>query len=262
MLEYEGTAYAGFQSQANAPSVQTMVEQAIEALTGVRPRLRGAGRTDAGVHAIGQVAAFDTDSTLSVERVRGGLNAHLPDDIAVVAVYEAPEGFDPRRHALARVYRYTFQVGRARSPLRRRFVHAVTGPLDVAAMAQALAAIEGDHDYAAFAGAVEAGKSTRRRIARTAVWREGAEVHVEIEGSAFLPQQVRRTAGALLRVGTGAMTTQAFTALADDGRPGEARWVLPARGLCLRAVRYRSFPPDSDATTENNQTHARGAASA
>lgn len=262
MLEYEGTAYAGFQSQANAPSVQARVEEAIEALTGAWSRLAGAGRTDAGVHALGQVAAFDTDSTLPMERVHGGLNAHLPEDIAVVTAWEAPEGFDPRRHAVARVYRYTFQVERARSPLRRRFVHEVRGPLDVSAMARALAAIEGSHDFAPFAGAVESGKSTRRRITRTAVWREGDEVHVEIEGNAFLPQQIRRTAGALLQVGTGAMTVEAFEALIEQGRPGEARWVLPARGLCLRIVRYRGLPPDNDATTTNDQTHPRGAARA
>ncbi len=262
VLEYEGTAYAGFQYQANAPSVQGTVERAVESLTGTWSRIAGAGRTDSGVHALGQVAAFDTESKLPVERVRQGLNHHLPDDIAVVTAHEAPGDFDPRRHALARVYRYTFLVGRARSPIRRRFVHDVGGPLATAAMASALAYVEGGRDFAPFAGALEEGRSTRRRIDRTAVWREGAEVHLEIEGDAFLPQQVRRMAGAVLAVGSGTMTMEAFEALADSGRPGAAERVLPARGLCLRSVRYRDFRTDQDGTTADNETHTDGSASA
>jgi tRNA pseudouridine38-40 synthase len=127
-------------------------------------------------------------------------------------------------------------------------------------MASALAYVEGGRDFAPFAGAVKDGRSTRRRIHRTEVWQEGAEVHMEIEGNAFLPQQVRRMAGAVLAVGSGTMAMEAFEALADSSRPGAAERVLPARGLCLRAVRYREFPADQNATTANNNTHPRGAA--
>jgi len=260
VLEYEGTAYAGFQRQSNVSSVQGTVERAIELLTGTWSTLAGAGRTDSGVHALGQVAAFDIERALPVERIKQGLNHYLPDDIAVIAAHQAPGDFDPRRHAVARVYRYTFLVGRVRSPIRRRFVHAVSGPLDIEAMASALAYVEGGRDFAPFAGAVEDGRSTRRRIHRTEVWQEGAEVHMEIEGNAFLPQQVRRMAGAVLAVGSGTMAMEAFEALADSSRPGAAERVLPARGLCLRAVRYRDFPADQNATTANNNTHTRGAA--
>ena len=235
VLEYEGTAYAGFQRQANAPSVQAAVEEAIKGLTGSPVRLKGAGRTDAGVHAQGQVVVFDTLSTLPTERFRAGLNHYLPEDIAVTAVYDADEGFDPRRHAVARVYRYTLRTARARSPLRRRHVHQVEGDLDLAKMAEALAYVEGDRDFAPFAGVTGQGKSTRRHLYRAEVWREGAEVHIELEGSAFLPQQVRRIAGAVLRVGQERMTVDDFRALADGAHRGSARWVLPPRGsACVR----------------------------
>ena len=243
VLEYEGTAYAGFQRQANAPSVQEAVEQAIESLTGTRSRVSGAGRTDAGVHAVGQVTAFDTESRLPRDRWCAGLNHHLPDDIAVVATYEVPGDFDPRRHATSRVYRYTFLEGGRRSPIRRRLVHPIRGTLDVAGMAQALACLEGERDFAPFSGALPEERSTIRRMHRARVWREANEVHMELEANAFLPQQVRRTAGAVLRVGRAAMTVEAFGALADSRERGAAHEVLPPCGLCMREVKYRSFPP-------------------
>ncbi|MEK9658929.1 MAG: tRNA pseudouridine(38-40) synthase TruA [Chloroflexota bacterium] len=243
VLEYEGTGYAGFQLQANAPSVQEQVELAVERLTSERPRLKGAGRTDAGVHALGQVVAFDTASTMAVERFRGGLNHYLPEDIAVVGAYEAPSGFDPRRQATARVYRYTLLERDVRSPLRRRFVHRVGKRVDLAAMAQALAYTEGERDFGPFSGAYPQEKSTVRRMLRTAVWREESEAHVELEGNAFLPQQVRRTVAAALEVGLGRMSLLSFQALADSGQRGAAARVLPPTGLCLRQVKYRRFPP-------------------
>jgi tRNA pseudouridine38-40 synthase len=243
VLEYEGTGYAGFQLQANAPSVQEQVELAVERLTGERPRLKGAGRTDAGVHALGQVGAFDTASTLPVERFQAGLNHFLPEDIAVVGAHEAPDGFDPRRHATARVYRYTLLERDVRSPLRRRFVHRVGKRVDLPAMAEALAYTEGERDFAPFSGAYPQEKSTVRRMLRTRAWRDGEEVHLELEGNAFLPQQVRRTIAAVLEVGLGRLSHTSFRALADCGQRGAAALVLPPTGLCLREVKYRRFPP-------------------
>ncbi len=256
MLEYEGTAYSGFQRQANAPSVQATIEEAIAALTGEQARLHGAGRTDAGVHALGQVAAFDTTSALPAERLRDGLNHYLPPDAAVVEAHETAPDFDPRRHALSRVYRYSLLTRRTRSPLRRRFTHAVSGTLDVAAMAAILAALEGEHDFAPFCGRYPEGKPTRRRILRTAVWREGAEVHIEIEGNAFLPQQVRRMAAAVLEVGRGERTSREFEELAKSGRRGAAAAALPPQGLTLRQVKYANFPPQDYATATDDATHA------
>ena len=257
VLEYEGTAYAGFQRQANAPSVQATIEEAIAALTGEQARLHGAGRTDAGVHALGQVAAFDTTGGLPPGRLRDGLNHYLPPDAAVVEAYETAPDFDPRRHALSRVYRYSLLTRRARSPLRRRFTHAVSGPPDAAAMAAVLATLQGEHDFAPFCGRYPEGKPTRRRILRTAVWREGAEVHIEIEGNAFLPQQVRRMAAAVLEVGLGERTSREFEELAKSGRRGAAEAALPPQGLTLRQVKYADFPPQGYATATDNTAHAK-----
>ena len=259
MLEYEGTAYAGFQRQANAPSVQATIEEAIAALTGQQARLYGAGRTDAGVHALGQVAAFDTASGLPADRLRDGLNHYLPLDVAVVEAHETAPDFDPRRHAFSRVYRYSLLTRRARSPLRRRFTYAAPGPLDIAAMAAVLAVLEGERDFAPFCGRYPEGKPTRRRILRTAVWREGAEAHIEIEGNAFLPQQARRMAAAVLEVGLRERTSREFEQLANSGRRGAAQAVLPPQGLTLRQVKYANFPPHDYATATHDQTHAESA---
>ncbi len=255
VLEYDGTAYAGFQRQANAPSVQAAVEEAWRRLTGSSARLKAAGRTDAGVHATGQVVAFETTSALSTEALQGGLDHYLPSDIAVTAAYEVPAGFDPRRSALSRVYRYTLLSRRSRSPLRRRSAYLVGRPVDIATMQECLAYLEGVRDFAPFSGPVDEGASTIRRLFRTAVWREGDEVHLELEGNAFLPQQVRRTVGAVLRVGVGKETVQAFKAQADSGRRGATHWVVPPWGLCLRQVNYQEFPSRSYARQQNNHSY-------
>ncbi|MCH7481886.1 MAG: tRNA pseudouridine(38-40) synthase TruA [Chloroflexi bacterium] len=264
ILEYEGTAYAGSQRQGALPTVQAEVERAAEALTGAGCRLAVAGRTDAGTHAAGQVAAFDTESDLAPQRIRDGLNHHLPEDIAVVEAHEVARSFDPRRHAASRVYRYTFSERAARSPLRRRFVHPVGRTLDVEAMSQALAYLEGTRDFAPFSGALPAGKSTMRRMLRAQAWREGGEVYLELEANAFLPQQVRRTAAAVLRVGLGKMTVTAFEALADSPVRGAAEHVLPAGALCLQRVAYPDFPPrraaQNEIMTQNEMVVGRYAA--
>ena len=254
MLEYEGTYFAGFQRQANALSIQAVVEEACRSLTGEPVRVQGAGRTDAGVHAMGQVVSFETKSVLPIEQVRRGLNHYLPEAIGVRAAHEVPVDFDPRRNAVSRVYRYSMLCREGRSPLQRRVAYLVQAPVDLAAMRDALAYLEGTRDFAPFSGPVESGKSTVRRLMRTAVWREGDQVHVELEGNAFLPQQVRRTVGALLQVGLKKLTIEEFKALADSGVRGVARWVAPAHGLCLRQVHYRLFSMGDYADESDNST--------
>ena len=238
-IEYDGTAYAGFQFQANAPSVQGVIEEAASRLTGEHPRLFGAGRTDAGVHSSGQVACFDTTSLLGIERFKPGLNHYLPEDVAVLEAWEAAGDFDPRRQAIARTYRYTVLERGVRSPLRRRSTHQVAHRLDVVAMEEALSALEGERDFAPFCGQLPVGGSTVRFLYRTTVWRQqDDEVRMELEGNAFVHQQVRRIAGAVLGVGLGKMTFRSFLELADSGKHGAATQVLPARGLCLLRVQY------------------------
>jgi len=134
-------------------------------------------------------------------------------------------------------------------------MYHVRESLDTARMAQAFAYLEGERDFAPFAGRVPTGKGTVRRLYRTAVWREGAEVHMEVEGNAFLPQQVRRMAGAVLEVGLGRCSLEQFMALADSPVSGVADRVLPPGGLCLREVKYTAFPPREDERSTDNATH-------
>ncbi len=256
IVEYEGTGYAGFQRQANARSIQEELENAIESLTKARPTVRGAGRTDAGTHAIGQVAAFDTESAIPLERIAPGLNYYLGEQIAARSAHEVASAFDPRRDALARVYRYRILESRQPSPLRRRFTHRIGRALDASAMNAAAQSLVGERDFRAFSGAQPPGKSYVRRMARAEAWREGDELAAEFEANAFLPQQARRMVAALAKIGLGESTREEFEQMLESGAQGEAEVVFPARGLTLREVRYAGFPPENDGTTTNHKTRA------
>ena len=238
-VEYDGTQYAGFQYQKNARSIQEELEKAIASLTGENVRVQGAGRTDAGVHALGQVAVFDTASAHQPETVLRALNHYLPDDIAVRAAAEVSDDFDPRRSAVSRRYRYTVLNSAVRSPLRRSFSHQEPSPLDTDAMAWAARLYMGVHDFRRFAGRPDRpGASTVREIRESTVEKTGDTITFEVEGNAFLPHQVRRMAGALVDVGRGALTSEDIAAMLE-GKPDSATArSLPARGLCLLRVRY------------------------
>ena len=246
VLEYDGTAYAGFQAQANASTIQGELEEAIARLTLAPARVYGAGRTDAGVHALGQVAAFPTGSKLTCAALVSGLNHFLPADIAVQAAYDVPPSFDPRRHALSRVYQYTFLNRAVPSPLLERQAYRVAAPLDDGAMAVALRLVNGRHDFAALCGPVPAGKSTVRNVHSTQLWRDGEMVRFEVEANAFLPHQMRRIAGMLESVGSGWLSLEGvLTLLNGTNTPAITDHITtaPAQGLCLMQVKYEDFPP-------------------
>ncbi|MBM3945181.1 MAG: tRNA pseudouridine(38-40) synthase TruA [SAR202 cluster bacterium] len=244
VVEYDGTEYHGFQYQENAPSIQAELESAIEKLTKEKVRIKGAGRTDTGVHATGQVIAFDTNSTLPIGTLVSGLNHYLPEDIAIRGAYGAPEGFDPRRDALSRRYRYTIHNTATRSPMSRRTALLIDEPLDVAAMDGAARRFEGVHDFARFAGSLEDGEaSTVRRIDSASVWKEGDTVYFEVTGNAFLPHQVRRMAGALVDVGKGRLTGTDIGEMLEGTAGNVVANTLPPQGLCLMEVTYEDFPP-------------------
>ena len=237
VIEYEGTAYAGSQYQKNARTVQGELEKALRKLTGKAIRVALAGRTDAGVHARGQVAAFLTTVPYELGVFQRALNSYLPQDIAVRSVQEVALSFDVRRHARRRWYRYRIYNGRWRRPLFRSRCWHVPEPLDAEAMREAAQQMLGRRDFAALA-APAAGRSTVRTVHWTEVRRQRCWVVFDIEGDAFLPQQVRRTIGALVRVGQGKETVEGFRDLLASGRPGAASFAAPAAGLCLMAVRY------------------------
>ncbi len=243
LVEYDGTAFAGSQAQPACRTVQDALEAAIAAFTGETQRTRFAGRTDTGVHALGQVVTLDTESAHTPARVRDALNHFLPEDVAVRAACEVAADFDPRRQAASRLYRYAIEHGSSRAPLTRRTAWQREGQLDVAAMAEAAALLPREQrDWAAFAGPVPDGRSTVRTLARCEVQcrSEGSatdRIEVWMEAEAFLPHQVRRTVGALERVGAGRMTPARFAQLIDEpaSTVGPA---APPQGLTLVAVRY------------------------
>lgn len=243
LLEYDGTAFAGSQWQPYARTVQEVLEAALLEFTGERSdsghRVTFAGRTDSGVHASGQVAALSTTARYSLATCRDALNHFLPEDVVVRAAAEVAGTFDPRRDAEARRYRYRIEDGRGRAPLTRRQAWQVEWSLDHEAMAAAMALLPREtRDWAAFGGPVPAGYSTVRHLLDARVEREGPQaVTVEVEASGFLPQQIRRTVGALQRVGSGRLEPHEFAALVD-GPPASAGPAAPPQGLTLVAVRY------------------------
>ena len=232
-VEYDGTEFAGFQAQPDARTVQGELETALARLSGgIRQPVMGAGRTDAGVHATGQVIAFTYPGSLPVEALTEALNGILPPDVAVRDTRRAPAGFNPRYAARYREYRYTIWNG-PRSPLRERTALWVRMDLDVAAMARAATALEGRHDFSAFGGA---DPQTVRTVHRIRVRREGSVVTIDVRADAFLRGMVRRIVAALLAVGTGRLEAEALGDLLVAGSPALAGAAAPARGLCLRRV--------------------------
>ena len=237
-VSYDGTDFFGSQVQPNGRTVQEELETAVQALFGVPARVELAGRTDSGVHAIGQVAAFSVETRHGAETVRRALNAHLPEDVAVRAVREVVAGFDPRRWARRRWYRYTVTCGEAREPLRRRQSWRVEGNLDLPAMQEAAVALAGRQDFIACSGHLEEGRTSVRTVFNAGWTCSGTELLFDIEADAFLPQMVRRLVGALVRIGRGGQEVEEFVRLLRQAEPGAIGPTAPAHGLCLQRVWY------------------------
>jgi len=241
LLEYQGTAYGGSQYQKNAPTVQGTLERALGNLTGEPIRVAMAGRTDAGVHARGQVASFKTCSRHTAAVFVRGANAHLPADIVVRAAEEVPLAFNPRRHATSRWYRYTMYLGKQRPALERHYVWHLPKMPDIRSMDRAARCLVGSHDFAAFTAPSEAKRSvTRRQVTKATLTRDGLYLRFEIEANAFLKHMVRRIVGTLGEVGSGRKTAAEFERLVTKAPPGEASRTAPPGGLCLMRVRYES----------------------
>lgn len=239
VVEYDGTRYYGYQWQTNLPTVQAEIEAAIEKLTGERLRIAAASRTDTGVHASGQVVSFRTISSHAAEIFVKGLNYYLPQDIAIKEANKVEDSFDVRRQATSREYKYKIFNSSTRSPLLAASTYRVIGRLNVIAMNEACRIIIGEHDMASFASdlGIEI-KSTTRRIMRAEFSRDEDVVTFDIEGSSFLPHQVRNTVGALIRVGQGKSNSAEFHRILDAKKIGLAGPTVPACGLCLTKVNY------------------------
>ncbi len=241
ILEYDGIRYHGSQLQANAPTIQEEMEKALQKLTGERTRVKAASRTDAGVHAKGQVISFRTKSALPLKAFVGGVNYYLPRDIAVKEAFRVDDSFDVRRSALSREYKYDILNSPTRSPMRQGFSYLVSGNLDIGAMNQACQALIGKHDFASFITSPEiVKKSTVRNVHKAGIERDGDMVVLDMVANSFLPHQVRNTVGSLIKVGQGKMTVDEFYGMVEARRSGLAGPTAPAGGLCLMRVNYPS----------------------
>lgn len=217
--------------------MQGALERALWRSTGEWIRIVAASRTDAGVHAQGQVVVFETCSSFSPNTFVQALNFYLPQDIAIKACSQVEDDFNPRRQATRREYRYTILNSLTPSPLQRRHAHFVFKRLDVEAMNRACRAVIGKHDFAPFTTLVAKARNTVRTVFQAEAHREGELVLFCMAGDSFLPQQVRRTVGPLIKVGSGLMAVEGFWELTKSQIVGLAA-LAPAHGLCLMRIEY------------------------
>jgi len=239
IVEYDGTRYHGFQLQATLPTIQWEIEKALWELTGERIRVMAASRTDAGVHAKGQVVSFRTESPLPPQTFVNGLNYYLSRDIAIKAAYRVGDSLNVRRDAISREYNYCILNSLTRSPIREGFSYRVGGHLDIEAMNQACQALVGEHDFISFASSMGIGtKNTVRRVYQAKMEKDGELVVFNIVANSFLTHQVRNTVGTLIRVGLGRMRVDEFCSIIEMKKPGLVGPTAPARGLCLMQVNY------------------------
>ena len=242
-LAYDGTAYSGWQVQPGMTTVQGTLQTAIEKITGKAGPVLASGRTDAGVHALGQVASFHTESTLSIEVLHRAINAELPHDVAVLKVEEAPGDFHPIRDAIRKRYRYVIHDGPVRDVFRRRYCwQYIYGRLDAEAMHRAAAALRGTHDFSSFETSGAPRQDSIRTVLNLGVERGRGEQHdlltLEIEADGFLYNMVRTIVGTLVEVGRGAESEDwpgRVLSAADRRKAGPT---APPQGLCLVDVTY------------------------
>ena len=239
VVEYQGTRYSGFQYQSNLPTIQGELEKALARFTHESIRVKGAGRTDTGVHAKGQVVAFDTKSKLDTNDFVRALNHYLPNDIAVQTGFRVGPGFDPRRMAISRVYRYTLESTSVRSPLSWTQTYQVSLRLDIGDMKRAIGLFVGKHNFIQFSGSLKnKDSSTIREIYKAELIQEDKNIYIEFEGNAFLPRQVRRMVGAIIDVGLGKIKLSEIEKMLKDQIKINGVRTAPPQGLCLMEVKY------------------------
>ncbi len=238
IVEYDGTAYSGWQRQINGPSIQQELEEALSRLTGERTCVVGSSRTDAGVHAHGLCAHFDSATCIPADKICFALNTMLPPDIRIRESHLAPAGFHARFSACGKVYRYLFYNERQMCAVGRQYTAHVPLPLDETLMNQEAQALCGKHDFAAFAASGSVAKSTIRTMYKARVVRENDYVAFYVLGDGFLYNMVRIIAGTLMEVGTGKRVPGAIERAIETGNRLSLGQTAPAKGLMLMTVLY------------------------
>jgi tRNA pseudouridine38-40 synthase len=237
-LAYDGTGFRGWARQREQRTVQGVLEAALQLVLGAAPRLSVAGRTDAGVHAQGQVASFRVAGNVDPVRVQRSVNRMLAPEVVITDARVAPEGFDARFSASARVYRYRVDTGPFPDPFSARFVWHRPGELSLPRMRAVARPLVGEHDFASFGRPHQVGGPTVRRLERLTVTRRGERIEVLLRGNAFLHQMVRSVVGTLVAVGEGRMEPESLPrilAARDRSRAGQ---LAPSHGLTLERVVY------------------------
>ena len=239
LLQYEGTRYQGWQRQTSSENtIQGKLEQLLSKMCKEPIEIMGSGRTDAGVHALGQVANFHTTSTMSAEEMLSYINEYLPQDIAVLQVTEAAPGFHSRLNACGKRYCYRVINSAIPNVFWRRYALEVPLKLDVEAMEKAASYLSGEHDFKAFTSAKKGKKSTVRRIDKIDIAREGDRLTFTFEGNGFLHHMVRILVGTLLEVGMGKRKPEEMSEILASGSREKAGALVPAKGLTLMEVFY------------------------
>lgn len=237
-IEFDGSAYAGWQYQANGRSIQQQVEQALTAVCGTSVRIHSSGRTDAGVHARAMVAHFKTGHLLPMNAYIHGVNRFLPRDVAIRDVRRVSDRFHARFSAQGKWYRYSLYCASVRSPLRDRYHWQIRKPLDFSRMEEAAGYFVGEHDFSAFRGSGCTAKRTRRRIDSINLTREADLIFIDVRGSGFLRHMVRMMVGTLVEVGVAKREPADVRRLLLQKDNRETRLTAPAQGLCLMQVDY------------------------
>ena len=238
-IQYDGTRYRGWQVQGNTDlTIQGKLEGVLSRLTGQLVEVHGSGRTDAGVHALGQVANVKLPHPVEPSELLGELNRYLPADIDVIAAEPAPERFHARLNARSKTYRYRIWNSAIPNVLERSYLYVLPESLDVAAMERAAADLVGTHDFRSFCGLKRFKKSTVRTITDISITQDGAEVRLEFTGNGFLMRMVRILAGTLVEVGLGQREADSMPAVLAAQDRAAAGPALPAQGLALVRVEY------------------------
>lgn len=236
-VEYDGTDYHGWQRQANAPTIQQTMEEGIAALVGHAVTLYGSGRTDAGVHALGQVAHFRTRSTIPAEQLPHAINAYVPRDIAVLRAEDVSPDFHARYSAKRKTYRYSILCRPVRPAVGARYVHWDRGPLDADRICLAAARFLGEHDFATFE-THSVGEGSVRTVYSSEVAVAGQRIDYSVTANGFLYNMVRAMVGTLLEVGKGKLSPDDVARLLERRDRSLAGPTAPAKGLCLMSVEY------------------------
>lgn len=239
IIEYDGTDYHGWQCQADLPTLQKTIEDAIRKITRENVKITGSGRTDAGVHALGQVANFFIETQMDADTLRKALNSTLPQDISIIKAQEVPDGFHAQFSSRSKVYEYRI-FNRPHPPaLQRNRVWHIQDKLDTKKMREAAAYLEGTHDFSVFATADITVKTTVRTVKRVHVKRTREEIIlIEIEADGFLKRMVRMITGTLVETGRGKLTPEGFAQILAEGQKTKNVFTAPPGGLFLKKVIY------------------------